>query len=146
MIRLRGVERELCVIDVQVDVKNNPLLHLLSAPNQVPQMLGVLGRARKGRNLDMLACTSGVSSSCLPALPKHHRAIDCREEPEEHVGQQHPNRVLHAHDAFVSFGILRNEHLSEYAESDQIAEEDEGIDKEEKPGLDQWQHEHETRD
>jgi len=101
-----------------------------------------------GGNLDVQARTPSMRSPCLPALPEDHGAQERCHQPKQHVGQQHPDRVLHAQDPLVvvaALCILGNEHLPEDAKRDQVAQKEERIDVEEEPRLDQRQHEDERR-
>lgn len=51
-----------------------------------------------------------------PRPEEHERAHDGRHEPEQHVDQIDPNRVLHALDTAVALGVLVDEQFAKRAE------------------------------
>jgi len=87
----------------------------------------------------VLVSTPSVCSPCLPRLPEHETSHDRRNQPEQHVSQQHPDSVLHPGDALVALWVLANEHFAEDAKGHKITQKDERVDAEEKPGLEQYE-------
>ena len=51
-----------------------------------------------------------------PRPEKYECAHDSRNEPEQHIDQIDPNRVLHALDIAITFGVLVDEHFAKFAE------------------------------
>jgi hypothetical protein len=93
------------------------------------------------KGLNMCCAPSGKTSACLSVLPEDHAAITRRDEPQQHIRQQHPHRILHADDTRIALGVLRNVHFPKNAESDQVAQEHECVEVKEEPRLDQRKHE-----
>lgn len=77
----------------------------------------------------------------MAVLPEDKSAPCGSDEPQQHVGQQHPDRVLHPRDTSIAFSVLGDVHLAEDTERDQVADEDEEVDEEEEPRLqEEWDH------
>lgn len=49
-----------------------------------------------------------------PILEKENQAQDSSDEPEQHIDQINPYRILHPRDVLVSFRVYLNEQFSKY--------------------------------
>ena len=94
----------------------------------------------------MAWATAGVHSTCLAIAEEDKRSIAGRNEPEEHIDHVDPSGALHADDTAVALRILLDIHLAEDAKEDQVEKEDEGVQAEKEPRLDEREHEGERGD
>lgn len=91
-------------------------------------------------DLGMRSGTSGVSCACLANFPEDDCTIDCRDEPQKHVGEEYPDSILHALDTAITLWVLSDEQFAKDTKCDQVADEDECIHEEEEPRFEQRQH------
>jgi len=79
--------------------------------------LSVLTRGESARiNLLSDRSPTGVEGSPTSKKEKPHCCEDCGDEPQQHIDQIDPHRVLHPCHARIAFRVLMNVQFAEDAE------------------------------
>ena len=62
-------------------------------------------------------CPSSMERSVVPVLEEHKRPVQCTDQPQQHIGQVHPDGIFQPLHTRITFRVLVNVHFREDSEN-----------------------------